>query len=799
MQVTQASQIGNEQTNASKSRVISSLRGLLDSGDEVDKCNASRALGSIGATEAIDDLVARLRDEDIDVCIDAAEALGKLEASSVVPQLIDSLKNDPDGEIKTAIVRALGIIKHPSSIPILLSIAECAPEDTVQDSNEEWDDWWDMQQQAIVALGNMKVEQATPLLQKLLVDEEVLDIEHDILNALVKIGAQGERTVMQQLQSSSAVSRRRAAYALSFSKTPESLKALAALFTDKSEEVRLSALNAIVDRKATRYLKAIELLKRDRSEKVRQASILAVNKLQKYTDTESADASSVNSSLLKDADADVRTTYLTSLQDADSQIDDESIRKLLDDALTDHNEQVLAAAIPLLLKLPDIKQNEALLIVLLQKPKFSSALLIECIRILAKLGRWNTAVSQALVRMINHKESPVRLAALQALMSMERDIDALKLTGGDNSPVDIISDALNGRLVLEIEVAAPVESADVDEVEATADIEDADVEPADAEPTEVTSTLDSIMQDNQRVETALKAVNNPLEYDVDEDSSLSEYRDLVQSNIVRGEWLFDQKEKVSIARDVQRLAAKVLCSLPVHLGTQKITGVINSLLSALNSDDAKLRYFAADAITQIAQDNPDTPGIEYAYGGLVTQFHNEQWDLKLACMRALAAIRNRAAIPILLDALDHKRPALRIQALHSITDLYLYGNELVKNSHVPEQPPTLTEWVNVLINCLEDGEPGVRYGAVANLKRCLQTEEISLQQELTETIIDRIVGAAFNNNGGRVRDMALVLKEVAPVQGTDNLLKRLDELPGSQDRRFAIEMLEEMYRSPTLN
>jgi hypothetical protein len=53
--------------------------------------------------------------------------------------------------------------------------------------------------------------------------------------------------------------------------------------------------------------------------------------------------------------------------------------------------------------------------------------------------------------------------------------------------------------------------------------------------------------------------------------------------------------------------------------------------------------------------------------------------------------------------------------------------------------------------------------------------------------------------------MALVLKDLAPVQGTENLLKLLQDLPGSYDRRFAIEMLEEMYRiepdkhSPNLN
>ena len=789
MPATETSQSGLDSSSTSKTRVISSLRGLLDNGDEVDKCNASRALGSIGATEAIDDLVAKLRDEDIDVCIDAAEALGKLHASRVVPALIDSLKNDPDGELKTAIVKALGEIKDPASIPILLEIVEHKPEDMLRDSNEEWDDWWDMQQQAIVALGDMKVEQATPILQKLLLDEELLDIEHDILNALVKIGTRGEQAVVERLTSASSLSRRRAAYALSFSQSPESLKLLASLFTDKSEEVRLSALQALVDRRATKYLAAIDLLKKDRSEKVRQAAILAYDDLLQFVDSATV-LSSTNDRLLKDPDVEVRTTYLKSLAHADTQIDDETLRKLIHSALNDHDERVLEAAIPLLVKLPEVKESENLLLDLLQRPKLSPQLLNACIQTLAKLSRWNDDISRVMIRLINHQDSSIRLATLQALMSMECEIDALKMTSQENSPIDIVDQALNGRVVLEIEVAAqPID--DNKEVDLPTEMEESEEEPVQAN-----STLESIMQDNQRVESSLRAMNNSQETEVDEDSSLNEYRDLVQDNIVRGEWLFNQKEQVSIACDVQRLAARVLSKLPAHLSAQKTTRIINSLLSALISNDDKLRCYAADSIKQIAVDNPKTAGIEYTYGGLVTQFHNEQWDLKLACMRALAAIRNRAAIPILLATLDHKRSALRVQALHSITDLQLHGDEFVKNAHVPEQPPSLTEWVNSLVECLEDSGTGVRYSAVVNLKRCLESDEIRQQKGLTETVIEKIVGAAFNNGGGRTRDMALVLKEIAPLQATDNLLKRLNDLPGSYDRRFAIEMLEEMYRSP---
>jgi len=94
----------------------------------------------------------------------------------------------------------------------------------------------------------------------LLESDDVLDIEHVILNALVNIGEEGEQRVTGLLKEASALTRRRAAYALSFSSTKKSLKALSSAFTDASEDVRLYALQAMVTRKATKYLPAIEFV-----------------------------------------------------------------------------------------------------------------------------------------------------------------------------------------------------------------------------------------------------------------------------------------------------------------------------------------------------------------------------------------------------------------------------------------------------------------------------------------------------------------------------------------------------------
>lgn len=785
--------LSTDTVNSSRGKVVHSLRDLLKTGDEVDKCNASRALGTIGATEAIDDLVIKLRDEDIDVCIDAAEALGKLNASHVVPQLLESLKNDPDGELKTAIVKTLGEIKSPASIPALLEIAEHRPEHMIIDNNEDWDDWWDMQQQAVIALGKMKVQEAIKVLQNLLETDDVLDIENEILKALVSIGKAGESSVIEYLKSGPAHTRRRAAFALSFSSSAESLKALTSAFTDSSDEVRLNALQALVDRKAVKYLPAIELLKKDRSEKVRQAAIVAFNILSAEVEAKNPSAQS-NERLLNDPDANVRSTYLESLQADDIQLNDEELLEHITTALNDKGEQVILAAIPLVLKLKDTEQAETLLIQLISRPKLSDLILRTCINTLAQLSRWNVNISRLMTRLINHNEHSIRMIVMEALMTMEKNIGKTE-TDQSKAPIDIINETLNGRVVLEIEVSSLLTDNTADEEE----IQQED-EVVESPQTEALSTLDSILQDTLAAEQKTEPQNTSTEStDEEEDTSLDEYHNLIDYNVTKGEWLFtDKSENISVAQDVQRQSARILAKLPAHLTEDKATKVVNSLITALNSEDLKLAAYAADSLAQIATDNPETAGIEYAYGGLMTQFNNEQWDLKLACIKALGAIRNRAAIPILMTALEHKRTALRLQAMDSITDLELNGDEPLKNAHIPENPPGLTEWVNTLIDSLQDKEPGVRYCAVNNLKRCLLSEEINQQQELINKAIEHIVQAAFNNQGGRTRDMALVLKAIEPVKGTERLVQLLSDLPNSYERRFAIEMLEEMYRSVPL-
>ena len=113
--------------------VVAALCDLLSCGDEADRCYACHALGVLGATEAIPALAERLRDDDIDVCLDAAGALSVLGSQAVLTPLNESLHNDPDGEVKIAVVESLARIASPQSFPVLMEIAERRPSGMVWD------------------------------------------------------------------------------------------------------------------------------------------------------------------------------------------------------------------------------------------------------------------------------------------------------------------------------------------------------------------------------------------------------------------------------------------------------------------------------------------------------------------------------------------------------------------------------------------------------------------------------------------------------------------------------------------
>jgi HEAT repeat protein len=65
---------------------------------------------------SVDPIIGALNDEDNEVRLRAAEALGQLKNAASVDSLIESLKNDADWKIREMAAWALGQINDPRSI-----------------------------------------------------------------------------------------------------------------------------------------------------------------------------------------------------------------------------------------------------------------------------------------------------------------------------------------------------------------------------------------------------------------------------------------------------------------------------------------------------------------------------------------------------------------------------------------------------------------------------------------------------------------------------------------------------------
>jgi HEAT repeat protein len=818
-----------------RKQVIETLCHLTSTGDEADRCHASRALGVLGDTSAIPALVQCLRDEDIDVSIDAAEALSRIGNPSAIPALLDSLTHDPNGEVKTAVVKALGKIGGTDVIVPLLEIAKSCPDNMDWDDTEDWDAWWDMQLLAVDALGSMRVTEAIPVLASILEDEEGQAIESEVLTALALIGGAGNTVLMQRLTNGSPRERRRAATALGLSKSPDVHKAVAYAMTDREGEVRVAALRALGKLGASQYIDIMLRCLKDPEPLVRRAAIEITTDLSVNQDNVDIVREKL-APLLTDSSPVVRAATLTALGGTIhidrvptpvdwSELELEQIRH----CLTDQDNTVVSAACTLLAHLGDHTILTVLLQILSDQER-DAALRSTVATALGILG--NIEAIGILSWAIKDDAQPVRLAALNALMQLEKtresdllsqpsDADAPE--GQDNeqaprtTPLSIIIAALKGK-VEPAKASTPAVEPDnasihapdnastparksaqasiaSDQVEITPDVAqpmmDAESLATDGLQTTVDSetptieqqrpamsTLEAIALDN--VEAALlmdesfdaaKLPQNSEEFNAE----IQEYRAIAQENIELGERLFVQK-KVDVAADVRHLSARIL-------GNSDQIEAVNALIEALNDDDPILRREAAESLGHIARRSPGAKGLANALGGLVILMNVGDNELRLACTRTLGVLGNRFALPILIGGLQDDDANVRTQTIQSLTALLPSKLNSVNCEVEMASKEINTEAIIAqFVKMLHDISASVRKAAASALATLQHTEALDL-----------IIDAAFMDGGATARDMGKILRLLNVEQSGAKLLKSLESVPDSLHRRFVIEMLEEVF------
>ncbi len=789
---------------------------LLQTGDEADRCYAARTLGILGDTKSVDTLIERLKDEDVDVSIDAAEALGNIGATEAVPALIESLENDPSGEVCTMIAEALGKIRSSESIDPLLKILLQRPDYLEWD--DDWDTWWDVQKEAVKALGILKAEKAVDALPGLIDDEEQQDIEPEILNTLIDISAAGEARVIERLQNQQSLPqhRRRAAHALAKSTTPEATKALGRALRDSAAQVRAEAALALAEKQAINYIGALLLLLKDPHEEVRRAAITAVTRLAE----DGANASELQEaleSMLSDPDSQVRATLLTLLLPvvADNPLSEENFQAVIE-CISDKAAETAAAACTLLGANADATAIAPLLS-LIDDANGHSMVRREAAISVGKLGRIDAHVMATLGKAVTDKQQTVRLAALTALMELENS--GVLMTGEmaedeENPlprPLELVVDAVNGRIAIIEE--SPLEESPSPADETVKDEDDTNEHIAESESSDsaqaresapevavdsidlpeipaqivregeveiATSTLDAIAMENVAL---MMESSSPAVEEIIEDEITREYRGIVKDNKAMMRRIRSHR-KTDVQQDVRRLAARALAETDDPLA-------IDTLIQALNDDDELIRREAAESIGVIARRSRQIPELMDAVGALITQLAISDIDHQVTCARTLSYLGNRAALAPLIEAVKAPEYTLRVQAIDALVRLSLNSLDPDEAGHMVVRDVPPLSIARKLMESLDDDDMGVRVAAARGLAQLLKPLD---EENFTRKAIKKVVSSVMLSTGEEARLLGRALRQFDVRVGNEELLTQLKSAEDSVKRSVFIEMIEELLQ-----
>jgi len=817
-----------ESETIGKVDVIQAMRGLLSSDDELDRCCACRALGLLGDNRVVDDLVERLQDKDIDVVIDAVESLGRLGDHRAIAPLLYSLQNDPDGDVKIAVVEALGKIGGDQVADSLIDAAARPPENLEWEEDEEWDSWWDIQRNAVRALGDLGVTKAIPVLNAILEDESGQDIEIDVLQALSRTGEQGEARLITRLAKGSPRDHRRTIKALGSGRSSQGLRTIARRLGDKHEDIRVAAIEALVARGADQYLSAIVLLLRDANCEVRKTALNAVTQMNQ-TINENLPIEKLLP-LLLDQNASVKTATLNILNQHLAVDDLLQLRDTLLNCLDDPAADIVAAACPLAGKIDDDEIITKLLTILIDKEQSPT------VRREAALALGATVYGlehklDVLTHILTDQEQSIRLAAIQALMmlhqllpqqalsqplpeplSQKSNIDNNAETQSD-TPLQIIIDALHGNTTDTEEImdsdsqsepvsATPSTLAESDEKSEPENIPAIDNQPdnhsGDNAPT---STLAAIALEN--IEESIKHddANNNQQEQTDEmtlsDQDAHELHDFI--SLLDKQKATKKRFKIKKAIEQPDIALDLRCLCLRVLAQCDDKQVVKAIQDTLQDKQTEIQFEAIEALGRIAERAPDTAGLKETIGPVSNflQFGNR--EQRLASIKTLGFVGNKTTLPVLLACMEEKDVMVRIRSIEAVTKILVNignkNNRLIIPIHREGKVPIVTLAVDALLEQLKDNDSGVRTTAARSLTEI--NKLIKQGNSIHKNTIEWLINAGFEDEGGQAREMGKALRLIDPAVACADLLKRLDSLENSLQRRFAIEMLEEIVKQKT--
>ncbi len=715
-------------------RICARLSEILREGVDIHRTLAAQALGAIGRRDGVPALLDALLDEDPDVRVDAATALGLVGDPSTAPKLMDNLIGDPDTEVKLAVLDALVAMRHEAIIPWLIRLLKGRDEEMAWDEDaiyqDGWDDWVDMQVKAIEGLAAFGVSKAVPDVIEAIEDEFGQDLSETGFRALVRMGEPGIAALAVYLDGKNIRLRRRAVTVLAASDAPSAREAVGRALKAKSAELRAVTLRAVAGRNP-KDPRLAELFV-DKQSEIRAETVLLIGRL--YPARAAI--------LLRDSNWDVQRAVLELIAAAPSLFDGEELAELIRTRLQSESVDVGAAALK---AIGALLGEDALTDILgiLTDRDIPLARRLAAVAALGRIGGEQAVAGFTAV--LGDGERQIRLDAMGQLANLA---DA----GEWPNPAGYaLLASLRGELVQPPEIDESDEV--VAEEAAEEEPEELEDEPHPAYDVFPTSTLAAIIAGDEPPAPAGEASQSAEPVITEEDE---EFLELSRQRAMRKQKV-SPNPKVAAYQDVRRFAARVL-------GNVAQDEVALALAEALADDDEDVRLTAADSLAQLAVRLGHLPGD--ANDTLVSTTGSDNRDMRLTAVRALGAVSGSENSEIFRERLEDADPFVRAEAIRGLKRA---GGDMA------EFEKFLTE-----------SEPGVREAAAAAIAGVGGAEAV-----------DHLVDFAFFRDGFHKERAARLLRGVDAAAATDRFLDVLDDDERMRVWAVAIMALVDLNRPQT--
>jgi HEAT repeat protein len=706
----------------SKENALQLLIELISEGDEAQRCYAMQATTKISTNEVetiqiIDALKDNLYHRDVDVVVDASKSLAirckNNNNSEVIKLLTDVALHHPEGDAQIEAIQALIKIAGPTVNKLMSQFALGRPNDDQLGLAEGWDDWWDIQVLAINYLGESHIQGTEAIIEELLLDENNIELEINLLNALAQHSEESFQKLVKHGQSKLTRRRRRVVKAYSKSPYPEAQLATFNSLSDIEVEVRVQALESLQLLGAFQYLADVLALINDPQPQIQAQAVKTLLSLSKQLPSGTLYPISSNDLInaLTDNNDLGNAAVLQAMQQLQvtllpAQLD--IIRFLLES----NNTEIVSASAKIL----SHHQDPLALTIFCQRindSQLSTLARICLVQNIAKYEDDSVDILAALNNSLSENDSAFSQVVMHTLVSLEGNAQKLLVAYLLGEEIEVLTEEELARqeklkmqpidiVIKEDQQQAP----SLDDVLANVSSDYPDTieknQLFSANSTLASISADSLMAsqkmpDKDTEQHIMEMVEQlPEDYD--------SYAQVVESNFKASQTSNTNRRKIAKA---PRFNYKILAARA--LGASANRRSVKLLLDSLLGSDATLQTEVMKSLTRIAKVEPSISLLKNVMGPAGTMLIAGDEQLRQACAVTLGSINHQASIEVLLTALQDSNINVRISSIFSLGQL-ISDNALpaTENDHVVREHIDKVAILKQIENCLDDNESGVQ-------------------------------------------------------------------------------------------